>query len=101
MSEIDEKAAQLCADQDQLAGSSLKAARAEIVRLRERLAIADWVARGLRVERDAKELVIVMAVARVGGTVEGAPTHRGNFLQRIDELRKIEGRLARSLRWPN
>lgn len=36
------------------------------------------------------EGILSMTVARLGGTVEDAPTHRGNFLQRIDELRAIE-----------
>lgn len=44
----------------------------------------------LEVEVAAKEATIHMAVARLGGEVEGAPTHRINFLQRIDELRGIE-----------
>jgi hypothetical protein len=39
---------------------------------------------------------IAMTVHRLGGTVEGAPTHAGNFLQRIDALREIE-RAALSL----
>jgi len=30
------------------------------------------------------------AVARLGGLVEGRPTHEGNFLQRIDALVRIE-----------
>jgi hypothetical protein len=34
--------------------------------------------------------VLAMAVQRLGGTVEGQPTSRVNFLQRIDELREIE-----------
>lgn len=34
--------------------------------------------------------ILSMTVARLEGTVEGYPTHTGNFLQRIDELRKIE-----------
>lgn len=37
-----------------------------------------------------KDSIIAMAVARLGGTVEGTPTHSGNFLQRIDELVAIE-----------
>lgn len=32
------------------------------------------------------EAQLDMAVGRLGGKVEGARTHRGNFLQRIDEL---------------
>jgi hypothetical protein len=38
-----------------------------------------------------------MAVDRLGGTVEGAPTSRINFLQRIDELVLMEKRLRDSL----
>jgi hypothetical protein len=51
----------------------------------------------LRIERDAARLahqcsegVLSMTVARLGGIVEGNPTGRHNFLQRIDELREIE-----------
>jgi len=36
------------------------------------------------------ESVLAMAVSRLGGNVEGKPTHRMNFLQRIDALRSIE-----------
>jgi len=39
---------------------------------------------------EGERAVLAMTVARLGGTVEGAPTHRINFLQRIDELRRIE-----------
>ena len=48
-------------------------------------------------ERDAAQAevalrdgVLAMTVARLGGIVEGQPTHRGNFLQRIDQLRQTE-----------
>jgi len=41
----------------------------------------------------AREATISMAVNRLGGLVEGLPTHRGNFLQRIDALRAIEARI--------
>lgn len=44
----------------------------------------------LETQRDAKEATIAMAVARLAGRVEGEPTHRINFLQRIDELRETE-----------
>lgn len=51
----------------------------------------------LRKERDearlahqCSEATLAMAVARLGGEVEGAPTARVNFLQRIDELRRVE-----------
>lgn len=35
-----------------------------------------------------------MAVARLGGTVEGRPTGTRNFLQRIDELVAKEAKIA-------
>ena len=51
----------------------------------------------LKAERDAaylahesSEAVLHMTVARLGGLVEGRPTHRGNFLQRIDALVRME-----------
>lgn len=34
--------------------------------------------------------VLAMTVAQLGGEVEGRPTERVNFLQRIGELREIE-----------
>lgn len=43
-----------------------------------------------RLAHQCSEGVLSMAVARLGGMVEGAPTHRGNFLQRIDELVRKE-----------
>ena len=39
-----------------------------------------------KLAHEGSEAVIHMAIARLGGLVEGLPTHRGNFLQRIDEL---------------
>jgi TolA-binding protein len=44
-------------------------------------------------ERDGERGVLAMTVARLGGMVEGHPTHRINFLQRIDALRDIEREL--------
>ena len=41
-------------------------------------------------ERDADAGVLFAAIARLGGLVDGHPTDRINFLQRIDELREIE-----------
>lgn len=55
------------------------------------LKLAETRVRELELEVAAKEALIHMAVARLGGEIEGAPTHRINFLQRIDELRRIEG----------
>ena len=49
----------------------------------------------LREEVDHEKSVLAMAVARLGGKVEGQQTHRGNFLQRIDELRVIESERSR------
>ena len=46
------------------------------------------------VERDAKEATIMAVVHTVGGVVEGAPTHRGNFLQRLRQLTEAEGTRA-------
>jgi len=43
---------------------------------------------------ESRDAVLAMTVARLGGTVEGQPTHRKNFLQRVDELREIEQRAA-------
>lgn len=40
-----------------------------------------------------QDATIQMAVSRLGGIVEGNPTARHNFLQRIDELRKKESEL--------
>lgn len=39
---------------------------------------------------ELSESTINMAIARLGGMVDGQPTSRRNFLQRIDELRWIE-----------
>lgn len=46
--------------------------------------------REARLEAQAAEGVLAMAIARLGGEVEGRPTARVNFLQRVDELRRIE-----------
>lgn len=43
-----------------------------------------------RIDRDTAEATLATAVSRLGGFVEGHPTHRLNFLQRIEELREIE-----------
>jgi len=40
----------------------------------------------LQREIQMRDGTLSMAVARLGGTVEGNPTGRHNFLQRIDEL---------------
>lgn len=54
-------------------------AASEIDHLRAR--VAEY-----KLAHEGSEAVIHMAIARLGGLVEGLPTHRGNFLQRIDEL---------------
>src|SRR5687767_5033819 len=45
---------------------------------------------GRRDGKAASEGVLTAAVARLGGIVEGNPTGRHNFLQRIDELVRNE-----------
>ena len=40
------------------------------------------------------ESKLSMVVDRLGGEVEGKPTHHGNLLQRIDELCQKEAKLA-------
>lgn len=49
----------------------------------------------LEAENRGQAAVRSMTVGRLGGEVEGKPTHSGNFLQRIDELRGKEAELAR------
>ena len=58
-------------------------------------AVADLVgiAKQLAGEKMVLEGSIRMAVDRLGGTVEGKPTHEGNFLQRVDELVAMETRI--------
>lgn len=52
----------------------------------------------LRTEVDMERMCIRMAVHRLGGMVEGAPTHAGNFLQRIDALVAAEAERDAALR---
>lgn len=42
----------------------------------------------------ARDGTLYMAVARLGGLVDGRPTERVNFLQRIDALRRTEERVG-------
>jgi NTP pyrophosphatase (non-canonical NTP hydrolase) len=44
-----------------------------------------------RLAHQCSEAVLSMAVSRLGGLVEGQPTQRINFLQRIDALVVVEG----------
>lgn len=53
-----------------------------------------------RLNHQSSEATLAMAVARLGGEVEGAPTHRINFLQRIDQLRRVESALQAILNEP-
>lgn len=48
----------------------------------------------LRLKLDCELAVREMTVARLGGKVEGRKTGTHNFLQRVDELREIEGAYA-------
>jgi hypothetical protein len=59
---------------------------AEVTRRRE----AEEKLAEARLEHESSEAVLHMTVSRLGGTVEGRPTLRLNFLQRIDELCQIE-----------
>ena len=43
-----------------------------------------------QMELECEKAVLCMTVSRLGGNVEGRPTARLNFLQRVDELRRIE-----------
>lgn len=56
--------------------------------------VVEELARAQR-ELAMSDAVISMAVARLGGAVEGSPTVRLNFLQRIDELVRIESEAIR------
>lgn len=47
-----------------------------------------------RLAHECSEATLSMAVARLEGFVEGAPTQRINFLQRIDALRQLEAESA-------
>jgi hypothetical protein len=67
---------------------------AELLSLAERLEREEKRAKEADLLRDCSEGVLHMAVARLGGKVEGRPTERVNFLQRIDELRRIEAGAA-------
>lgn len=58
------------------------------------IADLDKYADQLRLECNSLGAVLYMAVSRLGGTVEGRPTARVNFLQRVDELRTIETELS-------
>lgn len=49
----------------------------------------------LRTQVDAKEATIMTVVSAIGGQVEGQPTSRVNFLQRVWQLRNAETALAR------
>jgi hypothetical protein len=52
--------------------------------------MADFCRKEILAAVTSAEGVLSMAVARLGGLVEGRPTARHNFLQRIDELRQLE-----------
>jgi hypothetical protein len=55
-----------------------------------------WLCRLYKRGKEGPEGVLAMTVARLGGMVEGRPTERVNFLQRIDELRAIEARCVKN-----
>lgn len=78
------------------------ALRQEVERLKEFLRVAaattddeQKIAVQQQQRADGYDAQLYMTVARLGGTVEGYPTARLNFLQRIDELREIEAKVAK------
>lgn len=64
----------------------------------EELSELRGVVKRLTLDIQAELAVRHMAVARLGGFVEGRPTHSGNFLQRIDELIRIEAAAQTSMK---
>jgi hypothetical protein len=52
------------------------------------------IAAALKARVETQDSTLAMTVARLGGMVEGVPTQRVNFLQRVDELRNLELSLA-------
>ena len=70
--------------------AEINALREERDRLRVSLKGSELDVAEAQDERLGLESVLSMAVSRLGGNVEGKPTHRMNFLQRIDALRSIE-----------
>ena len=57
--------------------------------MRERRRLLSEIER-LQCDIAGERAVLDTTLIWLGGHVDGAPPHRGNFLQRIDELRKIE-----------
>lgn len=96
------------ADEEDAANARLIAAAPDLLRERDELraTISSWKAEEehwktregelmaeverLRLDVKCRDATLAMTVDRLEGTIEGAPTHRGNFLQRIDELRAVE-----------
>jgi len=73
-----------------------------ILKQNERILELEDANTGLRMQVASEGAVLAMTVARVGGLVEGKPTLRLNFLQRIDELVGIEDEheaLRAQFRW--
>ena len=68
---------------------------ADLAALREENEEQVNVIEGLRMDVASEGAVLAMTVARLGGLVEGRPTLRLNFLQRVDELVKIEAEALR------
>ena len=67
---------------------------AAIDRLTARVTALEAALAQARLDHQCSEGVLSMTVHRLEGIVEGNPTGRHNFLQRIDELRKIEAEYA-------
>ncbi len=66
--------------------------RAEITQLRTE---RDEAHAEVKLEKQLREACKASIVDTVGGSVEGAPTHSGNYLQRLRELVAAEAEVAR------
>lgn len=77
-----ERKCDVCNYRKELADATTTIARLEAEVARLQLAV------------EGEKAVRHMAVCRLGGLVEGRPTHEGNFLQRIDALVRLEAENA-------
>lgn len=85
-------ALELGAEIDRLA-ERVRGGEAEEQRLQKQIVALGELVRELEGIVAMRDGTLDMAVARLMGEVEGEPTHRGNFLQRIDQLRREESDL--------
>lgn len=78
---------------------NIESIESEIAKLKADAADYDDSVREMRLgyesERGCTEMMIQMAIDSMGGTVEGAEPHRGNWLQRVRELVEKEAQIAK------